>query len=350
MARRRVKKRHVAAGTIVGIIAGILAYTTITVTGGGGHSGITITFGGPHGTAERQVTVPQAALEQAKQTMLDDHDHARTENPPGVTPAQLDASREQQERLAASSALPNVTPDAAPQQRGCTTRLVQNYSSRRGVPPRIFVLHYTVSPNRPGWSDVLAVAGLFDRPAFQASSNYIVDAEGHCLYIVRESDKAWTQAAANPYAISVEVINTGHEPSYAGKAGLEKIALIVHDAAHRWHFPIQQGAVSGCLVTRPGIVDHHSLGACGGGHFDITPFSTAEVIRAAAALDASPPAKKTPCTARALQRRLGLTADGIVGPKTRAAIRKFQLAHHLKPTGYAGARVGALLKLEGCRL
>jgi N-acetyl-anhydromuramyl-L-alanine amidase AmpD len=64
------------------------------------------------------------------------------------------------------------------------------------------VLHYTVSPNRVGWSDVNAVVAEFANPAFQASSNYVIDGEGHCAYIVRESDKAWTQAAANPFAIS----------------------------------------------------------------------------------------------------------------------------------------------------
>jgi hypothetical protein len=350
-----VKRKHKISAGLAGAIAALAALVsvTITLTTGGG-AGVTITLGGPHGTPQKTVTVPKTVAKAAAKSGLDDHDGLRTENPPGVPAAQLDASRVQQEALAASSALPNVTPDAAPQQRGCTTRLVLNYSSRRGVPPRIFVLHYTVSPNRDGWSDVYSVAGLFDRPAFQASSNYIIDNEGHCLYIVRESDKAWTQAAANPFSVSVETINSGHEATYAGVDGLKKIALVAHDVAHRWHFPIQEGLVQGCQVVRPGIVDHHSLGACGGGHFDITPFSTQQVVAAARALDGKQPIVKRrhvgpkPCSTTNIQRALHIGADGVVGPQTRAAIRTFKVAHHLPANSVPGPLFGKAIGLAGC--
>lgn len=350
-----MKRKHKLGASLVAIAATVAALVTITVTyttGGGG--GVTVRLGGPHGTPTTTATVPAAAVDQAEASDVAQHDGLRTENPPGVSPAQLDLSRQLQEKLAESSALPNVTPDAAPQQRGCTTRLVRNYSTRRGVPPRIFVMHYTVSPNRPGWSDVYAVASLFDRSSFAASSNYIVDAEGHCLYIVRESDKAWTQAAANPFAISLEQINTGREPTYAGSAGLAKDARIVHDAAHRWHFPLQRGLVVGCLVVRPGIVDHNSLGACGGGHHDISPYNVDDVVRAAAALN-GPVAKPTPaapvaCTVGNLQRKLGVTVDGVAGPETRAAISTLQRKHGWRVTGHAGTKVGRTLALRGCAI
>jgi peptidoglycan hydrolase-like protein with peptidoglycan-binding domain len=347
------KHKTIAAIASALLVAGITAVTiSITIGGGSGH-GITITLGGPHGTATTTVNVPTAVVDAAKESDLDGHQGLRSQQPAGVTPKQLDAAEVQQEKLAANDQLPAVTPDAAPQQRGCVTRLVQNYSSRRGVAPRLFVLHYTVSPNRPGWSDVYAVASLFDRPAFQASSNYIIDAEGHCLYIVRESDKAWTQAAANPVSVSVEVINSGHEATYAGTAGARKVELVMHDVAKRWHFPLQLGAVSGCVVTRPGIVDHHMLGACGGGHFDITPFSIGPLIAGARAIDAAAPKPQlkpgpVSCGVRNLQLRLGVKADGVVGPLTRTAIRRLQRAHGLRVTGYAGKRVGTILKLAGC--
>lgn len=352
-----MKRKHKISASVAAVIAAIVAAIVVTVdiTGPGG-SHIAITFGGGKtGKPTSTVTVPAAAINAASASDLAHHDGLQTENPPGVSAAQLDASRIQQEKLAASSALPNVTPDAAPEQRGCTTRLVRNYSTRRGVPPRIFVLHYTVSPNRPGWSDVYAVAGLFDRASFAASSNYIVDDEGHCLYIVRESDKAWTQAAANPFSISIEQINTGHEPTYAGAAGAAKDARIIHDAAHRWHFPIQRGLVVGCLVVRSGVVDHNSLGACGGGHHDISPYSIDAIIAQARALGGPIATKPRPrllvaCTARSLQRRLGLSADGVIGPKTRAAIAALQHRRHWRVTGHAGVKVGRALRLKACSL
>lgn len=241
---------------------------------------ITINVGGPHGTAEHTLTVPAAAVDDAKASEVAGHQAMKDETPAGAPNGVIEAAREQQDALAANDQLPIVTPDAAPEQRGCVTRLVQNYSTRRGVRPRVFVLHYTVSANRAGWSDVNAIVGLFDTPSFAASSNYVIDAEGNCAYIVRESDKAWTQAALNPVSISVEVVNTGHEASYAGTSGLAKVALVVSDALKRWEIPVQLGAVTGGVVTRAGIVDHGMLGVAGGGHHDISPFSVQQVVDA----------------------------------------------------------------------
>jgi N-acetylmuramoyl-L-alanine amidase-like protein len=226
-------------------------------------------------------TVPRAAVEAQAATDVGNHDGARSEQPAGVTPAQLDAGREQQEQLAANDQLPAVTPDAAPRQAGCVSAFVRNYSSRRGVRPRLFVVHYTVSPNRAGWSDVRGITALFNRPAFAASSHYVIDSEGHCAYIVRESDKAWTQAAANPWAVSVEVINSGREGRLAAAAGLAKIGKVAAAFGKRWRVPMRKGAVSGCRVTRSGIVTHQMLGACGGGHVDISPYPLQPVISAA---------------------------------------------------------------------
>lgn len=48
-------------------------------------------------------------------------------------------------------------------------------------------------------------------------------------------------------------------------------------------------------------------------------------------------------TVRALQQKLGVSADGVYGPKTRAAVRRFQRAHGLAVDGVAGPRTLAAL-------
>jgi hypothetical protein len=60
---------------------------------------------------------------------------------------------------------------------------------------------------------------------------------------------------------------------------------------------------------------------------------------------AAPPAPgvQSADTVRALQQRLGVTVDGVYGPRTRAAVRRFQRAHGLAADGVAGPRTLAAL-------
>jgi peptidoglycan hydrolase-like protein with peptidoglycan-binding domain len=50
-------------------------------------------------------------------------------------------------------------------------------------------------------------------------------------------------------------------------------------------------------------------------------------------------------TVRAVQEKLGVTADGVYGPKTRAAVKRFQRAHGLAADGVAGPQTLAALGL-----
>jgi hypothetical protein len=50
-------------------------------------------------------------------------------------------------------------------------------------------------------------------------------------------------------------------------------------------------------------------------------------------------------TVRAVQQELDVKADGVYGPKTRAAVKRFQRAHGLSPDGVAGPQTLAALGL-----
>lgn len=233
---------------------------------------------------------------------------------------------------------PKVTgpiPLASPYQRGCLTRSNSvNFSYRNGTRPSIIVIHLTVSPNVVGWSDVNGVWGFLNRGSTQASANYIIDAEGHCIYAVPESDKAWAQVSYNSAsACAIEVINTGNEPTYAGTAGLDKLATVVHDCAARWHIPLQRAVVSGGRVIKPGLSDHFHLGLAGGGHVDIHNFG-------AGCRNAGPGADTWACVDLVLAKARGgpITAGQRARCTELNTLRRRSLAYHRhyrRPGGHA---------------
>jgi peptidoglycan hydrolase-like protein with peptidoglycan-binding domain len=49
---------------------------------------------------------------------------------------------------------------------------------------------------------------------------------------------------------------------------------------------------------------------------------------------------------KAVQRALGVPADGVIGPRTRRAIKRFQRTHGLTPDGVAGSATLAALGLS----
>lgn len=280
---------------LLAIAALSVSFSVRTTNDGNGNKETKITFSvdrsGKDGNQAINVQVPAAAVMQAAPTL---EDSLKDETPPlaeQVAPGQLTAAQEEATRIKATQP-PLPTAGASAGFQGCVTRFVNNQSSRHGVRPQLQVLHYTVSPNRAGWSDVNAVVALFDRSSSQASSNFVIDAEGNCAYIVPIEAKAWTQAAGNPFSISYEVINSGRESSFMASAGYSKLRSVMRQVATRTGIPMRAGAVNGCVPTRSGIVQHKDFGICGGGHVDITPFSSSQVIRLVTAKQPVPKAVK----------------------------------------------------------
>lgn len=180
-----------------------------------------------------------------------------------------------------------------PSQAGCTTNLISHNFSTRSSSPSMFVLHYTVSPNVTGTGDVNGIRNFFDNPASEVSSHYVIDWEGHCLLIVPEARKAWTQGAYNSAAISIEFIARGTEAqadwASKGDAGLRKGAKVVADSLRRNNIPFRYVDPSGCDVVA-GITDHDKL-ECGNVHHDVAPNFPWKKFKGYVAAEMEPPKK-----------------------------------------------------------
>ena len=197
-------------------------------------------------------------------------------------------------------------PLAAPEWPGCLTRFTPvNFSSRTAT-IKAFGFHYTGGLNRAGWADMNGLAAYASSRAAGVSWHFLIDREGHCYYQVPLSKKAWTIGNLNSQTINVEMIGNGREPDYGGTAGARKLGQIVRRAAKIYRFPVRLGAVTNCVVTKPGIITHWMGGSCAGGHIDIKPYDLAKVVTqmatgGATAVDIKPAASSTRGDAPAAQ-------------------------------------------------
>jgi len=245
------------------------------IDGGGNATGVELT------TRERSVEIPKALHDAIKRSEVAEHAGSRDETPAQaqrVAPGQLKKAQAQQNRIRRTQE-PLPTAGASAGFAGCVTRFVRNQSGRNGVRPQLQVLHYTVSPNRPGWGDVNSIVSYFNGGGSQASSHFVIDREGHCAYIVPIEAKSWTQASANPIAVSYEIINSGREGTFLDTAGYNKLRSVMAQVSRRTGIPMRRGRASGCGVSVRGIVQHKDFGICGGGHVDITPYSVDQVTK-----------------------------------------------------------------------
>lgn len=144
-------------------------------------------------------------------------------------------------------------------------RIVRNRSSRRGVTPRLIVLHTTEGTNRAGLSDLLGLASWFDNPASQASSHLGIDQEGNAVRMVPDAEKSWTQVSYNPQALSIEQVGFASSSTrywvVTYDAGLRRTAQALARWSNKYKIPLK-------LSTYKGVCEHRHLGQAGGGHHD----------------------------------------------------------------------------------
>lgn len=181
--------------------------------------------------------------------------------------------------------IPSTIPLATANVEGCDTKLVRNFSSRRGAPVLLGVIHWTGSRPTPGSpASGRAIVSWFDQAAAQASSSEITDQDGRCWLVVPESQKAWTQARFNPWSVSVEIVNQGVQPLFQTKAARAIVVRLMRGWHRRWGIPYRFARVTqdGCRVITSGFLAHRDLGACGGGHPDVGTFDLPGLIREAA--------------------------------------------------------------------
>lgn len=258
---------------------------------------IRVTLGGPKVTSLGKTKVTTIPLTAEAQKILNAQ---KAENAVGnttVAESQLNAPNPSPEAVVAAKSvqppgqpvIPAHVPLASAYQPGCTTAFVRNYSSRRGAPIDLGVIHWTGSPITAGPAGGLSIVSWFDQSAAQASSNYITDQAARCWYVVPETLKAWTQAAANPWSVSVEIVNPGVLPLFRNQAAEEAVVRLMIGWHHRWHIPYRYGRVnSNCVPVVSGFLAHRDLGPCGGGHPDVgVPSAVGELIARARAEDQS---------------------------------------------------------------
>jgi hypothetical protein len=168
------------------------------------------------------------------------------------------------------------------------TRLVVNQSSRGGVAPRVIVLHTTEGHDRPGVEDLRGLGAFFNQPAAQASSHVANDQEGNDARFVPDSRKAWTQAAANPYCLSIEQVG------FAAFGRKEWVTHRMPQLKNTAEWIAYWSKLHGIPIEHSpsrGVCEHRDLGPMGGGHHDCGDGYPLDVVLKLAE-DANPAVRK----------------------------------------------------------
>jgi len=161
---------------------------------------------------------------------------------------------------------------------------VCNQSSRKGIKPRLIVLHSTESSDLAGLTDIRGVINWFDNPQAQASAHVVIDKDGHSGQAVRDDAKAWHCMNFNSVSLGIEQIGRaafGYAKWVTRRKQRRKVAQYIAYWSKKYGIPIQRGKVSGGQVVKAGVVTHRQLKAAGGGHHDPGAYPFALTLRLA---------------------------------------------------------------------
>jgi hypothetical protein len=172
-----------------------------------------------------------------------------------------------------------------------------NYSARNPEGVTQAVIH-----TAEGATTITSLGNYFSSSAVQASSHAGADDTPNTIGVyVRRSDKAWTQANANPWAVSMELCafaawdraEWNRHPEM-----LRNCARWIAEEAAAFGFPITRINATQAQAGQPGVCQHIDLGSMGGGHSDCDygtgNFPMDDVLdMARGGVDPTPPAPST---------------------------------------------------------
>ena len=142
-----------------------------------------------------------------------------------------------------------------------------NYSSRGGAAVRLIVVH-----TAEGARSIEELGNFFASSSSGVSSHVgIDDTAGVIGEYVRRGYKAWTQADANPVAVSAELCAfASWTPAEWARhpAMLENCARWIAEEAAYFSLPLEALSPAEAQGAGRGICQHVDLGAMGGGHWD----------------------------------------------------------------------------------
>jgi len=157
-----------------------------------------------------------------------------------------------------------------------------NYSSRGGSGVRLIVLH-----TAEGARTIESLGNFFASSSAGVSSHAGADDKANTIgEYVKRSNKAWTQANANPVAVSIEACgfaswSTSEWQNNHGNM-LNNIAAWIAEEAKQYGIPIKKLSSGEAQGNGRGVCQHRDLGSWGGNHSDCgNGFPMDDVIRKA---------------------------------------------------------------------